>query len=635
MNKSGKMKHHRRKIQANKQQHGQVLLLTLVVLVGLLVGALLLFDLHNTIRGKIKVETAQQAAALAGANWQIEGLNLIGQLNLVKAADTMTYIKEQNYNDPEQKAAYISRMHALTELQSRTAFIVPLLGVMATQQTAKQNGMPNNNSTLKSYARRILPRHDHRDLAYDGYRWHPPYSRLVNAIVDDGCAVRVNAITSSMPEVWSGKIGFTFSGGLSRVLLSDAGLYNAIRLGDFCYWQLKELAKSGLQVKKTWLDDVDYINAPFFEESELLTLGVTRGRSLYPPDGYTLPDIGSYYLYDSTWYPSSYTEQSYNAHASNWRGGMWLRNDRLPGYQYEGAVCAVDNYVDMPRFNRTTIDRPSGAPLNLAGGDSSIVRTNREASVTQIGRSPNTNSSIMGVVAKPLGAFNDADQETDMPISTEVILPIFDRAALIPSTMPYNVGMLTSRPDDLKLFLIWLSHGNDIHNDDPPAGTQKYRDALLKLEDENYLKSIYNTEFGGVDGVTPRILFTDLYKFPHNPAGAGWLQQAWMGRVSERPYVWVDDLSKEPTEDANGNKHWPQKKKYLVEEDKVTTVTEPIIEPDGAIRTYYGNDRIGYQYFLTRNGRILTNEDIACGPARWKPGSGGFDPGTNTGPPRL
>ena len=39
--------------------------------------------------------------------------------------------------------------------------------------------------------------------------------------------------------------------------------------------------------------------------------------------------------------------------------------------------------------------------------------------------------------------------------------------------------------------------------------------------------------------------------------------------------------------------------------------------------------------FITRNGKILTNEDIACGQARHYPGGPGLPPGTNSGPPRL
>ncbi|MEG2075854.1 MAG: Tad domain-containing protein, partial [Victivallaceae bacterium] len=62
---------------------GQVLILAIAILVILLIGVLFLFDLSNVVRGKVKVNTAEQAAALTGANWQRETLNLIGEINLL------------------------------------------------------------------------------------------------------------------------------------------------------------------------------------------------------------------------------------------------------------------------------------------------------------------------------------------------------------------------------------------------------------------------------------------------------------------------------------------------------------------------------------------------------------------------
>ena len=51
----------------NQKENGQVLLIGVVMIVILLVAAFILADVHNTIRSKLKVETAQQAAALAAA----------------------------------------------------------------------------------------------------------------------------------------------------------------------------------------------------------------------------------------------------------------------------------------------------------------------------------------------------------------------------------------------------------------------------------------------------------------------------------------------------------------------------------------------------------------------------------------
>ena len=73
-------------MKRHKQKSGQVLVLGIIMILILLFAVFLFFDLHNVIRGKMKLETAEQAAALTAARWQAQSLNLIGDLNLLIAA---------------------------------------------------------------------------------------------------------------------------------------------------------------------------------------------------------------------------------------------------------------------------------------------------------------------------------------------------------------------------------------------------------------------------------------------------------------------------------------------------------------------------------------------------------------------
>ena len=68
-----------------KRQKGQVLILGIVALLILLLAIFSLFDIQNLIRGKVKSQSAVDAAAIAGANWQRHTLNLVGELNMIKA----------------------------------------------------------------------------------------------------------------------------------------------------------------------------------------------------------------------------------------------------------------------------------------------------------------------------------------------------------------------------------------------------------------------------------------------------------------------------------------------------------------------------------------------------------------------
>ena len=77
------------KMKCRKKKSGQVLFLGLIMLLVLFFAIFLFFDIHNVIRGKIKLETAEQSAALTAAAWQAKSLNLIGELNLLIAAESV------------------------------------------------------------------------------------------------------------------------------------------------------------------------------------------------------------------------------------------------------------------------------------------------------------------------------------------------------------------------------------------------------------------------------------------------------------------------------------------------------------------------------------------------------------------
>lgn len=636
----------RSRIGRRRARRGQVLVVTLVVLLGLILLVLILFDLHNSLRAKIKWETAQQASALAGAQWQVRGLNLLGQINLIKASTMMTDADTSPIDAPlfeeltDRSEAEIlelrraARIRALTEMQSRLAFTVPVLGCFAVQQTAKQNGMtPGDELTMEYYYNQVLPNHDNRYDPYNGYYWYEPYRALIGNLIDQQCVLRVNARTFDIPEVWSRYIG------AMRFLLSDRSLYTALRNGNYCHNQVIRWAKQGIAASGDWWK-VDYFAAPFVEESEVMTLGVAFGTNqLYdtereqiralasdwqlPDDTVTLPKLldVEWCNYDGNWDLNE--SAGYQDHMSNFKRNIWLRENIRPGLMYDGAYTAVDNYFSIPRFSRTTV-RPPLTRYRLIRGSGGT--NDRTLAIEQSGHRNNLigmeissrDAANYGVVAKPVGYFNDGRQSIDLPTTVPMILPIFRQATLVPLSLPYSLSMMTDGTDALRLFLLWLRDTADFHRGTPPAGTEWMRDMLLKLEDEKFMKSIYNTAFAGADTLPEVTLFTTGYHYSdQNTSGAGWLQQAWIGQVVGTPNYKYDDKGRAVSVPSNT----PTK------EENISS------EPDGAVRTYYGNPGSGYSYFLTKNGKIMTNEDIACGPARWGGSSPSpIVPGSNTGP---
>ena len=223
-------------------EQGQVLILAVVALILVLIAILLLFDVQTVIRGKVKAQNGVDAAALTGAEWQKHSLNLIGELNLVRATGTLIsdpffangILKNPNSNAAEffadlhlpteqedftlfpEKAAFYNEDGSLnvemlmnevlrvekqkryldalddlvSQLQTRVAFTGPLIGFGAAQQAAKNNGITFDNEASEFYIKYL-------DLVGNGgiyervtpvfvkdYGWRGPYVSMLNSILD-------------------------------------------------------------------------------------------------------------------------------------------------------------------------------------------------------------------------------------------------------------------------------------------------------------------------------------------------------------------------------------------------------------------------------------------------------------------
>ncbi|MBQ7401305.1 MAG: Tad domain-containing protein [Lentisphaeria bacterium] len=227
-----------------KGQGGQVLAFALILMIIVVVCALVLFDTKTVIRGKVKGQNAVDAAALTGATWQQHALNLIGELNLVKAStvllsDPLFGITEQDgeiywathvldedgyrvvahnpdgsiMRDKEtgeigmaidiahidadihrvirEKAELKSAVGLLSQMQTRISFVLPLIGYGAAQQAAKNNGITYNadaNETLKDLRDDVLDGEFYGDpdiapQIINNYSWRIPYANMLDAIL--------------------------------------------------------------------------------------------------------------------------------------------------------------------------------------------------------------------------------------------------------------------------------------------------------------------------------------------------------------------------------------------------------------------------------------------------------------------
>lgn len=303
------------KMTCRKKKSGQVLFLGLIMLLVLFFAIFLFFDIHNVIRGKIKLETAEQSAALTAAAWQAKSLNLIGELNLLIAAESVwsntaidipEHIKDEakiekeeaakkgiilNYTLKEQKA----RVLALNEMQSRITFIGPLIALASAQQAAIHNGI--NTITESSKTDKDTHKKDTLNLADDfreyfnrlddqnniyytsgnvkiqGYKWLEPYKALLKEITSTNgteinrVAVRPNAMIMGLE-------------GIRPAYLADTSLYSAIHACNknwpaWCHRWLRYLIKqddSFFEGSQWYSPDFSMIQ--FSQQSEIYPLEV-------------------------------------------------------------------------------------------------------------------------------------------------------------------------------------------------------------------------------------------------------------------------------------------------------------------------------------------------------------------------
>ncbi len=623
-------------LRRHKEQ-GQVLIFAIVILIILLIATLFLFDLHSIIRSKMKLETAEQSAALAAAKWQARSLNLIGDINLIKAVNGLLDdydIYDKTYGISTigtENKKFESASKTLTEMQERISFCGPLIAFGAAQQAAKNNGVniylddPQSGyktvyTDMQDYLEKLdpannFPRYDNTSEP-NYYKWREPYRSMLTLILNQGLAVRPNGRFAGLDNVdppW---------------LCNDPNddrLYSAILNSSWCHPQLNAIIKYPDSYWDGKWYNIDFEQTSFPGESEIYTLGVsytdTGGINESTVQNAVNNIIGecairpkiSWCTYDSKWtrYNADGAENlSYdgpnNDGLNYWSRGMFLRSDLKKNMFYGGAVAYAECYQKIKLMNKykSKMAAPLGKDNPYAGSDqmakaqaalqNDIIKETSSRSL-KVGNDATTDSGLGGVVAKPIAALGNDNPPTDALI----ILPLFNDVAIVPSSMQ-KIRPLRINFSNLEKFIIWLSTIEDLNNpgSEPPDGTQQYLTALQKLDDATFRKTGWNNDYVRGDS-DPSIYFGDNYKYnsASNPNGAGWLQQIYRRLDTSRD----EDSPKELEEVQDG---W--------------------------------NTRIysGQLYILKdRNGNLVTNEQMIC---RWTPaGPTGVAPGTRTGPVHL
>ncbi|MDR0931592.1 MAG: pilus assembly protein TadG-related protein [Victivallales bacterium] len=644
-------------MQANgyAKESGQVLLTGIIMMLILLLGILLIFDVHNVIRAKYKVETAHQSAALAGAMWQKESLNLIGEINLVKACETMLDDSEQQLYELQ------SRLGILTEMQTRISFLGPLIGFAAAQQAAKQNGLNPGGVSIDLYTPLQKPLQDYVDLlnesqrymsveTVNNFRWREPYRNMLQGIVNRMVAVFPNARTAGNPIVEPS--GLAKDSLYTEILLHRAQInasdppIQSSWLGAI-YPFVKN--KSDSDYKGKWWN-IDYAMSSFPSESEIFTLGVQYSSSDYNDAAYNyiqhlmpnhtarkldeLPSI-RFCLFDNFWYPDYYRKNhsDYDAnHFSWWFDSGVLRKPVKSQYIYEGPAAYAEGYVWLDMVSRYSFDNTSRNGLDLEqkfqhntyqdDSDNQNLfrrRVGSRRTTTVVGE--NNSDYRPGAIAKALGELNGGTP----PVAIPVILPVFNNTTLLPTYMPlpYGFNVLRTVNSSLERFLSWLSRQDSLfdYDDAPQPDLEFYLRALQYLTDGpgfryyGWNPSWDADSFDRAWANRANALFENrsfVYS-KNNSSGAGWLQEPQVFSV------------------------------FTAAEKGVTELTDHI---NGGIAHRFFRTADSSEYFVVDStGHIVTNDEqdptvlyVAGGyPGGDGPGFQGTQtrPDNQPGPPRI
>ena len=192
------------------------------IIFALVIGTLFVLfnaDLHRTIFAKFVSQNAGDSAALAAARWQGATLNLIGDLNVLKAVAL-------SHNDNDT-------VNTLTELQKRLNFVGPMAGLVAAQQAAKNNGIfanPDFKKKLLDHAQIVRTEYPSK-IGPDGQllfpepwegAWHD-YADMIEMVANDGVA--------AAPD--NARYYTDFTGGHMLLRLD---FYNAVASSDWCWF---------------------------------------------------------------------------------------------------------------------------------------------------------------------------------------------------------------------------------------------------------------------------------------------------------------------------------------------------------------------------------------------------------------
>lgn len=387
---------------------GQVVLVLLFMILGLVFLLILQTDIYSAIRGKTRIQNAGDAAALAGARWQGITLNLIGELNMIHVAASC----ESN----ETVAA------GIVALQERLAVAGPFVGLMAANAAAKANKAPVDDGFTQIVETRAAAQGEGGSTTWPTKS--TDYAAMLRAVAADGLAAG-NDNADLLPVV------------AAYHPLYDLTFYEAVRAADWRRVCLRVYngdharATADLLGWRGWPTPPAQTAAGDFANAEFLSLhvqpqNVALQTEARPQAADVILAVARELGLDGVVTPDRLFENNVLSRPRTW-------------YFYDSAAWRTWRELDLGGTTRFPLERPVRAEYDVMGAVAAFRVCDTLVPLAAVAR---TNAFTWTAAAKPFGAvdaaggrrrvidlFTVADGTT---FNAPLVLPSFTHVRLFP-----------------------------------------------------------------------------------------------------------------------------------------------------------------------------------------------------------
>jgi len=432
-----------------KRKSGQAIIFLLVVMVIGLLVVLWNYDLHNIVATKVRIDTAGDSAALSAARWQGITLNMIGELNLIQAAEICESLVDPESQDDIEIAQ--QRAEAISLLRSRLSLNGPLMGFVAAQSAAFMNLREKDIANREQDFSKQLMRRANRFIsagevfdgnvseAYPG-AWFE-YGSLLSSIA--GNKMVVDSANTQYYHFFNG----------SHILL-DPRFYSAIAAKHWCYF--KSGARRNLIDNYTSYEDWpplpnmanrSSVNSEYFSLKLVRYNLALRGFSAYARNS-----VSNYYNVSTS--IDSGGEQLERYYRKELRDNFGVGSGKLPYvfdinfswhlYNLGSWFGRWPSSKDFP-FEEGVKVRDE---YNYRGADAAVDCYINAKNITP-GIRVDSDWIYWAAAAKPFGYLQDPDSSTKrVPFYFGVVLPCFRHSRLIHNALSSRSNGLRPAADE-------------------------------------------------------------------------------------------------------------------------------------------------------------------------------------------